>query len=260
MISATSCAPIRSCFFLSDFSSRRAVFGFGCVAQESTAASKLNPEFEPESTPPQLCTVNGGGSRAREASTGERVDGRGQSGERVDHSAKLTLSSSGVAQGAPRSRFPHASRAYKFPVPGFPVSRSPDFPISKGASAHRAPSVVLATATPALAALRIAHEHARAERARHAHCTRARLAGDAHALMRQHALARQKQECRARVTGHFGRLAAGTSGAYTLRRCARHLRCARASCITDTLCHAIHHASPTRCACHPPPCVCREKI
>ena len=104
--------------------------------------------------------------------------------------------------------------------------------------------VCLASASPALPLYRLAHEHARAERAQHAHCTRARLAGDARALMRQHALKRQKQECRARLTGHWlrvGRLAADTSGAHTLRRCARHLRCARASCITDTLCHAIHH-------------------
>ena len=43
-------------------------------------------------------------------------------------------------------------------------------------------------ASPALAALRLAHEHARAEHARHARTTRARLASCAHALTRQHAL------------------------------------------------------------------------
>ena len=41
---------------------------------------------------------------------------------------------------------------------------------------------VLATAAPALAALRLAHEHTRAEHARHARTTRARLASRAHAL------------------------------------------------------------------------------
>ena len=47
---------------------------------------------------------------------------------------------------------------------------------------------VLATAAPALAALRLAHEHTRAEHARHARTTRARLTSHAHALTRQHAL------------------------------------------------------------------------
>ena len=52
----------------------------------------------------------------------------------------------------------------------------------------------LATATPALAALRPAHEHTRSEHARHARTMRARLASRAHALMRQHALTRQMLE------------------------------------------------------------------
>ena len=46
----------------------------------------------------------------------------------------------------------------------------------------------LATATPALAALRLAHEHTRAEHARRARTMRARLASHAHALTQQHAL------------------------------------------------------------------------
>ena len=50
----------------------------------------------------------------------------------------------------------------------------------------------LATATPTLAALRLAHEHTRAEHARHARTMRARLASRAHALTWQHTLARQK--------------------------------------------------------------------
>ena len=54
------------------------------------------------------------------------------------------------------------------------------------------PRLGLATATPALAALRLPHEHARAEHARHTHCTRASLASDARALTLQPALARKK--------------------------------------------------------------------
>ena len=47
----------------------------------------------------------------------------------------------------------------------------------------------LATAAmPALAAMRPAHEHARAEHTRHARCTRASLASDAHALTLQHSM------------------------------------------------------------------------
>ena len=51
----------------------------------------------------------------------------------------------------------------------------------------------LATATPALAALRLAHEHTRAEHARHARTMRARLASLAHALTWQHTLAHVKK-------------------------------------------------------------------
>ena len=43
------------------------------------------------------------------------------------------------------------------------------------------PRLGLATTTPALAALRLAHEHTHAEHARHARTTRARLASHAHA-------------------------------------------------------------------------------
>ena len=42
------------------------------------------------------------------------------------------------------------------------------------------PRLGLATATPALAALRLAHEHTRAQHARHARCTHASLDSDAH--------------------------------------------------------------------------------
>ena len=102
----------------------------------------------------------------------------------------------------------------------------------------------LATATPALAALRPAHEHTRAQHARHARCTRASLASDARALTLQPALARQKARCVLDVTGHWlivGRPAADTSGMHT-------------HCIALAIAAARDpHALPTRCACHPPP-------
>ena len=98
----------------------------------------------------------------------------------------------------------------------------------------------LATAVmPALAAMRPAHEHARAEHARHARCTRARLASDPHAPTLQHALARQKQGWRARVTGHWltvGRSAACASGSCIRCKCDRHLRCSCGACVAHTLC------------------------
>tara|TARA_B110001450_G_scaffold226512_1_gene225315 strand:+ start:507 stop:812 length:306 start_codon:yes stop_codon:yes gene_type:complete len=56
----------------------------------------------------------------------------------------------------------------------------------------------LATATPTLAALRpahAAHDHARAEHARHARCTRASLVSDARALTLQHAHAMMACSC-----------------------------------------------------------------
>ena len=60
----------------------------------------------------------------------------------------------------------------------FPISRFLDF----SSIAHRLARLGLATAAPALAALRLAHEHTRAEHARHARTMRARLASRAHAL------------------------------------------------------------------------------
>ena len=90
---------------------------------------------------------------------------------------------------------------------------------------HRhCPRLVLATATPTLAALRPAHDHARAEHTRHARTTRARLASDAHAFTLQQALARQKQGWHARVTGHWltvGLPTACASGSHTRCKCAR---------------------------------------
>ena len=57
----------------------------------------------------------------------------------------------------------------------------------------------LATATPALAALRLAHEHTRAEHARHARTTRTRasLASDAHMHVHSNMRSRQKARCSA---------------------------------------------------------------
>ena len=99
--------------------------------------------------------------------------------------------------------------------------------------------LVLATATPTLAALRPAHDHARAEHTRHARTTRARLASDAHAFTLQQALARQKQGWHARVTGHWltvGLPTACASGSHTRCKCARHLRCSCGACVAHTLC------------------------
>ena len=113
----------------------------------------------------------------------------------------------------------------------------------------------LATATPALAALRLAHDHTRAEHARHARAMRAPHHACAprqpctcsHVTTRAHV---KKLGCRARVTGHWltvGRLAAGTSSA-------------------NALCNALAtsaareaHASSTRYACHPPPTLHRTQ-
>ena len=93
-------------------------------------------------------------------------------------------------------------------------------------------------ASLALAALRLAHEHACADRARHAHCTRASLASDARALTRQHALKRTLQEWRARVTGHWqrvGRRAACASGSHTRCKCTSHFRCSCGARVAHTL-------------------------
>ena len=103
----------------------------------------------------------------------------------------------------------------------------------------------LATATPALAALRPAHDHARAEHARHARCTRASLASDARALTLQHALARQKQGWCARVTGHWltvGRPTACASGLHTNCKCSLRARRAgiHARCFGLTSLDVLH--------------------
>ena len=83
----------------------------------------------------------------------------------------------------------------------------------------------LATATPALAALRLAHEHTRAEHARHARTTRARLTSRAHALTWQHTLARARQKLDVMLEA----LATGwPSAGWRLAHLAR-ARCANAS-------------------------------
>ena len=101
-----------------------------------------------------------------------------------------------MAEGSPdtqqqrrrTSTTPHVKsrmRATRFP--DFPISRFPDFPIARFRVyvAHRLARLGLATATLTLAALRLPHEHARVEHARHARCTRASLASDARALTLQ---------------------------------------------------------------------------
>ena len=102
----------------------------------------------------------------------------------------------------------------------------------------------LATATPALAALRLAHEHTRAEHARHARTMRARLASHAHALTRQHALT-SKSLATVLESLATGRPSAGPPLAHLARTCAANTLAISAACDP--------HASPTCCACHPPP-------
>ena len=90
---------------------------------------------------------------------------------------------------------------------------------------------------------RLAHEHTRAEHARHARTTRVRLASDAHALTLQHALT-SNLSCRARVTGHWltvGRRATGGSRIRMLSNLTRHPPLMRAAFINTHVVHAIHH-------------------
>ena len=100
-------------------------------------------------------------------------------------------------------------------------------------------------ASLALAALRLAHEHACADRARHAHCTRASLASDARALTRQHAL--KNVPCK---NGVLASLATGSASAGALHA---HLARTRAANALATSAARAAHASLTRCACHAPP-------
>ena len=77
----------------------------------------------------------------------------------------------------------------------------------------------------------------------HAPCVR-RTASDARALTRQHALARQKQGWRARVTGHWltvGRLATGASRIRMLSNLTHLPPLMRAAFINTHVVHAIHH-------------------
>ena len=137
MISATSCAPIRSSFFLSDFSSRRTVFG---VARESIAASKQRGWLPMGSTVDAACDI-------------------------------CTLR--------------------VFPDSRFPISRFL-------ACAHRAcrPSASPPPRphSPRCALHACAPAHASTAHSARSQYACARLAGDAHALTRQHTLARQKLE------------------------------------------------------------------
>ena len=99
-------------------------------------------------------------------------------------------------------------------------------------------------ASPTLAALRFAHEHTRAQHARHARCTHASLASDAHALTQQHALTRQKHHVVPRVTGHWltvGRPAAEPSSAQSQRKCTRHISLLVSHVHHPHAVHATHH-------------------
>ena len=96
----------------------------------------------------------------------------------------------------------------------------------------------------ARAALRLAHEQPRAEHARHPHCTPASLASDAHALPQQHALTRKM------LGSVLESLATGWPSAGSPLAHPARTRSAN----TLAACSAREpDASPTRCACRPPP-------
>ena len=104
-------------------------------------------------------------------------------------------------------------------------------------------------ASPTLAALRLAHEHTRAQHARHARFTHASLASDAHALTQQHALTRQKHHVVPRVTGHWltvGRPAAEPSSAQSQRKCTRHISLLVSHVHHPHAVHATHHHCRTQ--------------
>ena len=100
----------------------------------------------------------------------------------------------------------------------------------------------LATATPALAALHLAHD-TRVQSTLDTHAPRVHASPAMHMLSRGNTRSRQKLGCRARVTGHWlpvGRLAADTSGAQTA------LQTRSPSPLPATMrhphaVHAIHH-------------------
>ena len=102
----------------------------------------------------------------------------------------------------------------------------------------------LATATPALAARRLAHEHTHAEHARHARTTRARLASRAHALTWQHTQHTSKSLAAVLESLATGCPSAGSPLAHLARM---------RSTNTLAISAARPHVSPTCCACHPPP-------
>ena len=127
MISATSCAPMRSYFFLSDFSSRRAVFG--CIAHVCITANPIQnlclTQHQPHSLVNWLAAPQELAAKVAMVSVSiieaVRRECRPQS-------EKLTLSSSGVAR-APR---PHEKSRARRDSPDLPIldlgrSRFPDF-------------------------------------------------------------------------------------------------------------------------------------
>ena len=101
-------------------------------------------------------------------------------------------------------------------------------------------------ASPTLAALRLAHEHTRAQHAstRTLHACEPRQRR-AHALTQQHALAHaQKHSVVPRVTGHWltvGRPAAEPSSAQSQRKCTRHISLLTSHVHHPHAVHATHH-------------------
>ena len=115
------------------------------------------------------------------------------------------------------------------------------YPLVKISEACRAPgltSLRLACLTHTRCPAPCTRAHAcraRSTRTHHA-CAPRQPCTCSHVTTRAHF---KKLGCRARVTGLWlpvGRLAAGTSGANALCKHARHLRCARGTCVVHTLC------------------------
>ena len=158
--------------------------------------SKPNPDFEPDSTPTTACAtalfVDGGGL-VREKLAQVSVSMAEGSPASVSITLRTLLSSSGVAR-APHT--PHVKKSYMYSMratrfPDFPISRDriSRFPISRfqGMSRTRLASAsALATASPARLLRVCAPAHASTAHSGRAQHACARLAGDAHALTRQH--------------------------------------------------------------------------
>ena len=132
MISATSCAPMRSSFFLSDFSSRRAVFG--CIAHVCITANPIQnlclTQHQPHSLVNWLAAPRELAAKVAMVSVSiieaVRRECRPQS-------EKLTLSSSGVHGHHALEKAVYARDAI-LPISRFLIWVAPDF----SRCAHRA--------------------------------------------------------------------------------------------------------------------------